>query len=369
METLQRFATEAARDFNNTLTVINGYAGLLVAQTRLPDDARAALQQIYAAGERAAAISRRLLLFGRAEAAPARPVDVNAGLRAFAGPLADLLGKDISLDFELAADVPPISADAGLLENLLTNLGHHARDAMRGRGDLLVRTRLHELGPGQCPASPRRPGRYACLSLELPGPALPADLLSRAFEPFAIPRRSPGDGLGLCLAVVGSLAVAHRGWAEAENTPAGSALHVFLPAHEGVLEAGSAATASPRADASADRGGETILLVEDEAPVREFARAVLQAASGRDALETWKWHADRIHLLVTDLVLPDDFDGLDLAARLRAEKPALPVLCTSGIPGDALHARSAALGGVRFIAKPYAIQHLAQAVRACIDHT
>lgn len=376
-ESLRRFAIGTAQDFNNALTVINGYAGLLIAQPEMPEGARAALQQIYAAGERAASMSRRLLLLGRAEATPDRLVDLNAGVRASAGALAALLGRDIALDFELAADLPPVAGDAGLLENILTNLAHHVRDAMHARGRLLVRTRLCELAPDQCPAAPRRPGRYARLSLEHDGAAFAAENLPRVFEPFAIPRRSPGDGLGLCLAVVGGVAAAHRGWAEAENAPAGpgARLHVFLPARDGALPDPVEPGSGPRAATGAVRGGETILLVEDEAPVREFARAVLQsqgyrvlqAADGRGALETWKWHADRIHLLVTDLVLPDDFDGLELARRLRAERSALPVLCTSGVPGDALHDRADAMGGVRFVAKPYAIQHLTQAVRACLD--
>ena len=373
---IQRFATGVARDFNNALTIINGYASLLIAQPELPDDARIALQQIYAAGERAAAMSRRLLLVGLQETTPDHPVDLNGGLRASGGTLATLLGRDVSLDFELAAGLPQIAADAGLIENLVTNLAHHARDAMQGRGKVLVRTRLRELGPDECARAPRRPGRFACLSVEYSGPALSAEALSRAFEPFAIPRRSPGDGLGLCLAAVGGVAAAHRGWAEAENLAgSGVALHVFVPVHDGAAPPGLLPASALSSAEPAVRGGETILLVEDEGPVREFARAVLQgqgyrvlqAASGRDAIETWKWHSERIRLLVTDLVLPDDFDGLELARRLRAEKPALPVLCTSGIPGDALHVRAAALGGVRFVAKPYAIQHLTQTVRTCLD--
>ena len=376
LEQIQRFATGVAQDFNNALTVINGYASLLIAQPNLPDDTRVALQQIYAAGERAAAMSRRLLLVGLEEATPDRLLDLNDGLRASAGTLVTLLGKDVSLDFELAAGLPQIAADAGLIENLLTNLAHHARDAMHGRGKVLVRTRLRELPPDECSRTPRRPGRFACLSLEYSGPAFSPESLSLAFEPFSIPRRSPGDGLGLCLAAAGSVASAHRGWAEAENLAgSGAALHIFLPVHEGALPRALISTSTLSTTAPAGRGGETILLVEDEGPVREFARAVLQnqgyrvlqAASGRDAIETWKWHSERIRLLVTDLVLPDDFDGLELARRLRAEKPALPILCTSGIPGETLHARAAELGGVRFVAKPYAIQHLTQTVRACID--
>ena len=181
--------------------------------------------------------------------------------------------------------------------------------------------------------------------------------------------------MGLSLAIVGSVVSSHHGWAEAENSADGSAtaFHVYLPALEDAAAPAPSLDAAPPAAARSGAGGETILLVEDEAPVREFTRAVLQAegyrvlqaASGRDALESWKWHSERIRLLITDFVLPDDFDGLDLARRLQAEKPALPVLCTSGIPGDILQPEASPLR-LRFLPKPYAIQQLIRTVRDCL---
>ena len=185
-DALQLFAEGVSRDLSNALTVINGYAGLLSARSDLPEDARAALQQIYAAAERATAISRRMLLFGRAKAGRPQPSDLNAGVRASAGPIAAALGKGIALDLELAADLPPIAAEPGLFENLLVNLAHHARDATRGRGRLVIRTWVRELAPEDCRHSPRRPGRFVGISIQDSGPPLPPDLFARAIEPFAI---------------------------------------------------------------------------------------------------------------------------------------------------------------------------------------
>lgn len=375
-DALQLFAEGASRDLSNALTVINGYAGLLSARPDLPEDARAALQQIYAAAERATAISRRMLLFGRAKAGRPQPADLNAGVRASAGPIAAALGKGIALDFELAADLPPIAAEPGLFENLLVNLAYHSRDAMRGRGRLVIGTWVRNLAPEDYRYPPRRPGRFVGISVHDSGPSLPPDLLTRAFEPFAVPRRLPGDGHGLSLAVVGKLAAAHDGWAEAEAAPdgGGTVFHVFLPALSASALRAPALSAAPVSEGARPRSGETVLLVEDEAPVREFARSVLQsegyrvlqAANGRDALETWKWHGERIQLLITDLVLPDDFDGLELVARLQSQNPALPALCTSGLPPEAL-GRLSAPGPLRFLPKPYAVRHLAEAAREMLD--
>ncbi|MBC8009549.1 MAG: response regulator [Burkholderiales bacterium] len=376
MEALGRLAGGIAHDFNNLLTVINGYATLALGHGDVPDQFLHPLQQIYSAGERAADLARRLLVFARQAEMRLTPIDLNSALRAATTMLGGLVGERIRLELALSPRLPLVEADASMIEQVLTNLAVNARDAMPAGGRLTFRTDLVEFD--ETPArhhDRRRPGTFVRLSVGDTGTGIPPDVLPRIFEPFFTTKKT-GPGAGLGLAMIFGILADHRGWVEVESEPGqGSTFHLFLPA----APAGS--TLAPHSpDASPDRaptmdGNETILLVEDEAPVREFTRAVLrhhgyrvlQATSGNDALETWKWHSSRISLLLTDRVLPGQLDGLELARRLQAEKPSLKVLCTSGYSRDLPDHRDPASRAIRFLQKPYQPALLARTIRDCLD--
>jgi CheY-like chemotaxis protein len=204
------------------------------------------------------------------------------------------------------------------------------------------------------------------------GCGIPPENLDRIFEPFFTTKEA-GHGTGLGLAMVFGIVQQHQGWIELESAMGvGTCFRIMLPA---ASEAAVVPARRPARTVAVSGGSETMLLVEDEPAVREFAVAVLrshgyrvlQAGSGIDALEVWKWHGSRIALLVTDLVMPDGLGGVELAARLRKEKPALKVVLTSGYASGAIGEEFRPPAGTHFIQKPYRPQVLAQAVRDALD--
>ncbi len=397
MEALGRLAGGVAHDFNNLLTVINGYASHTLARRDLPEHVVHPLRQIYSAGERAANLTRRLLVFSRKEAMNLKPLDMNACIQETVTLLGRLIGEDIALSLLLAPGLPPVEADAGMIEQVLMNLAVNARDAMPAGGQVIIRTEPREIDASEARTQPaRRAGRFVRLSVTDTGAGIPAEVLPRIFEPFFTTKKS-GESTGLGLAMIFGIAEKHRGWVEVESRVAeGTTFHVFIPALPDAESECPPASGSASAPASGPApsagpapgvdpapisrpggasGGETILLVEDEQAVREFARAVLQhhgyrvlqAASGKDALETWKWHGPRIRLLLTDLVLPDDLSGLELARRLRVEAPELKVILASGYSRDRIDRHSPLPGTIRFLQKPYQPRLLAEVVRETLD--
>jgi hypothetical protein len=261
------------------------------------------------------------------------------------------------------------------MEQVIMNLAVNARDAMPNGGTLAIATEHLTLDDAAAHRHREaRPGRFVCLSVRDTGSGISAENLPRVFEPF-FTTKAAGHGTGLGLAMVYGIVQQHQGWIELESTPgAGTCFRILLPA--GSPETADPAGRSAKA-AAAGRGSETILLVEDEPAVREFAVAVLsghgyrvlQAGSGIEALEVWKWHAARIALLFTDLVLPDGLGGVELAARLRREKPALRVVLASGYANETIGAEFRPPAGTHFIHKPYKPQVVAQAVRDALDDT
>jgi hypothetical protein len=283
----------------------------------------------------------------------------------------------------------------------------NARDAMPKGGTLTIameHVTLDAAAPHRHPEA--RPGEFVCLSVRDTGCGIPPENLPRIFEPF-FTTKAAGHGTGLGLAMVFGIVQQHQGWIEVESTvdvgtcasqfsdmggtpmprgtgvppvgweatavrPAGTCFRILLPAapHAAILSAGR-----PAKPGTAGGGAETVLLVEDEPAVREFAGTVLrshgyrvlQAGSGIEALEIWKWHGSRIALLVTDLVLPDGLGGEELAVRLRQEKPALRVVLTSGYANETIGEEFRPSAGTHFIRKPYKPQVLAQAVRDALD--
>jgi two-component system cell cycle sensor histidine kinase/response regulator CckA len=216
-----------------------------------------------------------------------------------------------------------------------------------------------------------RAGEFVRLSVRDTGCGIPPENLRHIFEPFFTTKEA-GHGTGLGLATVFGIVQQHQGWIELESkVGAGTCFRIMLPAVPRV----AAAPARRPAKAAAAGGSETILLVEDDPAVREFAVAVLrsrgyrvlQACSGVEALEVWKWHAAKISLLFSDLVMPDGLGGVELAARLRREKPSLKVVLTSGYAKEAIGQEFHPPVGAHFIHKPYKPQALAEAVRDALN--
>jgi two-component system, cell cycle sensor histidine kinase and response regulator CckA len=375
MEAVGQLAGGLAHDFNNVLTVVIGYARLLLDYGSLPPDAIEPVTQIYSAGTRAANLTRQLLIFSRKQPVIRRAVDLNQIAGEIVDMLRRLIGAHIKLELELAPNACTIDADSGMIEQVLMNLAVNARDAMSGGGTLVISTRATTIGETEIRNNPQeRPGDFICLTVRDTGCGISAENLNRVFEPF-FTTKAAGHGTGLGLAMAFGTVKQHGGWIEVESTVGvGTSFRIFLPAAPVPILVTPNRLAKV---ASAGRGSETVLLVEDEGAVREFAVSVLrnlgyrvlQACSGVDALEVWKWHGPRISLLFTDLVMPDGMSGVELATRLRREKPVLKIVLTSGYTNEATTGGLPTPPGTHFIHKPYKPQALAQAVRDALDGT
>jgi len=372
MEAIGQLAGGIAHDFNNLLTVISGHASLLLDTSHFSPEKQESLRQIYTAGERAASLTRQLLVFSRKQQMHSEVLDLNDIVDSLSKLLRRLIGEHIELELALAAKAPLIEADPSMMEQVLMNLVVNARDAMSKGGSIRIATEAVTLTAGDIqPNSNARPGEFVRLLVADQGSGIPAEVLPHIFEPFFTTKEA-GKGTGLGLATVFGIVKQHRGWVDLDTAVnVGTTFRIYLPATPN-----AANVARPeRAEVGFNGGQETILLVEDEASVRDFAAAVLQkygyrvlrANSGPEALETWKWHNARIALLVTDMVMPENMTGLELAKILRGERPTLQVICTSGYSSDAMTDFLSPSPGVSFLHKPYQPRTLAKAVRDALD--
>jgi PAS domain S-box-containing protein len=372
MEAIGLLAGGIAHDFNNMLTVINGRARLLLDTDNFVPDVTDSIRQIYIAGERAARLTRQLLVFSRKQFMQSQPVDLNVLTEEVVRMLRPIIGEQISLELDLKARTPVVLGDASMLEQVVMNLAVNSRDAMPRGGRLLISTEIRNITPADCLRNPEAVcGPYVCLQVHDTGCGIAPEILPRIFEPF-FTTKAAGKGTGLGLSTVFGIIKHQGGWIEVRSKAGfGTTFTTFLPLSS---ENAIAAEAVP-AVANVLGGNETILLVEDESIVREFASAVLrsygyrvlQAGSGPEALELWPWHSAKIALLLTDLVMPDEVSGIELAKRLREEKPELKVIYASGYSPESSAPGFSALKGLNFLHKPYAPKTLAQMVREVLD--
>src|ERR1043166_2507284 len=319
MESVGQLAAGVAHDFNYLLTIIQGHAGLLPS-TGSPDPlARESVRQISLAAERAANLTRQLLMFIRKQTMQPRLLDLNEVIANIFKMLRALAGDQVTLRRNLAASLPPIHADPGMLEQVLVNLAVNARDAMPKGGLLQIETFHAEIDAAYVQQQPEaRPGLFVGVSVSDSGHGMDARTLERIFEPFFTTKEA-GKGTGLGLALVYGIVKQHQGWLEVQSQPGkGSPFKVFLPASSKARAAPDPAQPGP-----APGGHETILLVEDEASLRDLVQEVLRkkgytvltAQTGRGALQVWEKHKVEIDLLLTDMMMPEGVSGAELAAR------------------------------------------------------
>ncbi|MEW6159684.1 MAG: PAS domain S-box protein [Verrucomicrobiota bacterium] len=372
MEAVGQLAGGIAHDFNNILTVIRGYTDLVLLHSRLPLETRNQVEQIAHSAERASKLTRQLLAFSRRQFMQFTTLDLNELLRNLTSMLQRLLGEHIRLELNLESPLPAIRADAGMIEQVLVNLAVNSRDAMPRWGRLLIQTSVQDVTADYCRAHAEAlPGRFLRLDVIDTGCGMDAETLQHLFEPFYT-TKGVGKGTGLGLSTVYGIVKQHNGWIQVHSKlDAGTAFRIFFP-----LTAQSAPAAQPvLPNPGVKTGGETILLVEDEGPLREMARTILErygyrvlpASSGPDALKMWKTHRDEIQLLLTDIVMPEGMTGRELALTLLKDRPDLKVLYTSGYSVDFVEGDLYLREGVNFLPKPYTGQALSQAVRSSLD--
>jgi PAS domain S-box-containing protein len=371
MEAIGQLAGGIAHDFNNLLTAILGYAKFAADALVPGDQRRLDVEQVIKAAQRAAGLTKQLLAFSRKQVLRSTLVDLNALVTGVSQMLSLLIGEHIEIEMVLAPDLGLVRADAGQLEQVVINLAVNARDAMGQGGRLTLETanlQLHAASgsPGQAVI----PGWYVMLAVIDRGVGMDEDTKQHLFEPF-FTTKEPGKGTGLGLATVHGIVKQSDGYIWVDSVAGrGSAFKVYLPRIERPVEvdASAARLRSP------DEGSETVLVVEDEAGVRNLARRilenagyhVLEAANGRDAEMIFAQNRDAIDLLVTDVIMPR-LNGPDLFRRLVAEKPGLKVVYVSGYATEAM-ARQVGLDRSQpYVQKPFTADQLASQVRNVLD--
>jgi len=372
MEAFGQLAGGVAHDFNNLLTIIEGHVALLQLKESITAEQAGGLAEISKAAERAANLTRQLLTFSRRQLFQPKPVDLNDIVANTTKMLQRLIGEHIGLETHFAPGGAPITADRTMMEQILINLAVNSRDAMSKGGRLIIQTTAITISETDAAANPKaRPGAFIRLSVTDTGCGIAPKEMERIFEPF-FTTKEVGKGTGLGLATVFGIVTQHHGWIEVKsNVNEGATFHIHLPR---LAESKKFQTEFSRAPEI--RGGnETILLVEDEAPVRSLARTLLErkgyhiieADSGLSALEIWQQQRDAIDLLFTDMVMPAGISGRELAARLLAEKPGLKVIYSSGYTDDMLGENSPLRNNPNFLEKPFNSHKLLKQVRDCLD--
>lgn len=371
MDALGSLAAGIAHDFNNVLGVILGQGELLLQKLAPSDASRRRVEQICEAGRRAASLTERLLAFSRQQIRQPSLLDLNGVVEHFSNMVASLIGEDVTLVRLLDPELGRVSADASQIEQILMNLVVNARDAMPGGGGITIQTSNMEMDEAFARQHARtKQGPYVLLTVRDTGTGMDEQTAAQIFEPF-FTTKEVGKGTGLGLSTVYGIVKQSGGHISVESTLGeGTTFSIYLPR---VTEAAAAEKWEKKAAPPA-RGGETILLVEDAAPLREVAReflkgagyAVLEAGDAAEALEASEHYSAEISLLITDVVLPG-INGHELAERLISRRPRTKVLYISGYTDDGVVRHGVLQSEIAFLKKPFTQDALTQKVRELLD--
>jgi two-component system cell cycle sensor histidine kinase/response regulator CckA len=368
MEAVGRLAGGVAHDFNNLLTVIQGYAELLGASLANDPERRESMGEIVRAAERAAALTRQLLAFSRRQVLETRILDLGEVVADTEKMLRRLIGEDLEVVVVKPATLGHVKADPGQIEQVLLNLAVNSRDAMPGGGRLTLELADVNLDAPFTTSHDSIPsGRYVVVSVRDTGNGMDAETLSHLFEPF-FTTKEKGKGTGLGLATVFGIVKQSGGYVDVASAPgAGTTFRVYLPRSD------ARTTSGVRPRVSSRSGSETVLVVEDEAAVRNLVRAVLErkgyvvlvAQDGAAALELVDKHTGVIHVLLTDVVMPG-MNGRELATLVTARRPKVKVIFMSGYAAG-VPAEFGAEGGPAFLSKPFNERTLTAKLREVLD--
>ena len=371
MEAIGRLAGGVAHDFNNLLTVINGYSAQALTELSKSDPFHEEFGEIARAGDRAAGLTRQLLAFSRRQMLQPQVFNANEVVGDMDKMLRRVLGEDIELATILNPRLEPILADRGQLEQVIMNLAVNARDAMPNGGKLTIETAPAELDRAYADYHPSvKPGRYAMIAVSDSGQGMDETTKARIFEPF-FTTKAPGQGTGLGLSTVYGIVEQSGGtiWVYSELGK-GTTFKIYFPraAATGVAPEG------PRGAVRPAGGSETVLIVEDDESVAKLIRTLLQhagytvleAKNGKDALHLLTTHSGAVHLVVTDMVMPQ-MSGWELLQKIGEFRPGLKALFMSGYTDNALLRQGMATSQTPFLQKPFTPTALVSKVREVID--
>jgi two-component system cell cycle sensor histidine kinase/response regulator CckA len=373
MDAVGRLAGGVAHDFNNLLTIITSYSELALDSVTPGSPLEDKVQQILLAARRAAKLTRQLLAFSRKQPQALRVTDLNQVIADIARTLPRLIGEDISCNFVPGTGLAPVRVDPIQIEQILMNLAANARDAMPQGGKLCIETSSIELDEAYIHHKPAviPIGRYALITISDTGAGIPAEDVAHIFEPFYT-TKAPGEGTGLGLATVYGIVKQNKGyvWVYSEQGR-GTIFKIYLPCAVGNTRVASEEEIVR--NQNLPRGSETILLVEDEHAVRratsEFLTlqgyTVLEARDGLDALAVAKSHGSIIHLVVTDVVMPNMSGGL-LAQELLKYRPETKLLFVSGYAGKTVLDHKVFGLSANFLQKPFTLKEFSTKVRSAL---
>jgi two-component system, cell cycle sensor histidine kinase and response regulator CckA len=371
MEAIGRLSGGIAHDFNNLLGVMIGYSQLLKRKLKAEPELSEYAEEIEKAGQRAASLTRQLLAFSRQQILTPTVLDLNALVSDMEKMLPRLIGEDIEVRIALEPHLGTVKADRGQIEQVIMNLAVNARDAMPNGGTLTVHTANSELDEFYTREHPgAKPGRYITLAVRDSGIGMDRDTIARIFEPF-FTTKELGKGTGLGLATVYGIVKQSGGYIAVDSLPGqGACFQIFLPRVD-ELAAPAPVTVSlePRA-----KGSETILLAEDAEPLRKLAKSLLEghgfrvlaAKDGEEALELAQRHSGRIHLLLTDVVMPG-MNGRMLGERLLNTRPETQVLYMSGYTDSFIAGHGVLDQKTNLLYKPFTEEALVERVRTILD--
>ncbi len=373
MESVGRLAGGVAHDFNNMLSVILGYTELALDKADISEPLHADLKEVYNAAKRSVEITRQLLAFARKQTISPRLLDLNETVEGMLKMLRRLIGEDIDLAWLPGSGTSLVMVDPSQIDQILANLCVNARDAISGVGKVTIETDNVTFDAAYCDDHPGSvPGDFVLLAVSDDGCGMDKETLDHVFEPF-FTTKGLGQGTGLGLATVYGIVKQNNGlinvYSEVEK---GTTCRIYLPRH-----AGEASLSEMRGGAEIPKGrGETVLIVEDDASILKLAKsmiemlgyAVLDATTPARAVDLAQKHAGKIHLLLTDVVMPE-MNGRDLAGQLQILYPDLKVLYMSGYTANVIAHRGVLESGVSFIQKPFSVRDLADKVRETLGQT
>ncbi|HLP42110.1 MAG TPA: ATP-binding protein, partial [Fibrobacteria bacterium] len=372
VEALEQLAGGIAHDFNDLLTAINGYGALAMEGLEPGSPRFAFLSEILKAGERAATLTRQLLMFSRKREVDERIWNLNDILTGMEPVIRVLTGEHIQLRLRKDPGLGGIRVDRVQVEQIIMNLLLNARDAMPNGGILTLETARRNGPFGDTVLKSMKEGPHTVLTVGDTGPGMPPEVLSRIFEPF-FTTKEPGSAAGLGLSVVLGLVEKSSGDLSVRSEPGkGAVFEIYFLEVAGPDE--TPAAPPEKARQPTDRGHEVLLLVEDEDQVRRFAAkvleslgySVLQASNGKEALERLEKDPSAIDLLISDLIMPD-LGGIALAGQARRKYPGLPVLFISGYSESAVVRLEMGGVGAAFLQKPFSPHELAEKVREVLN--
>ena len=376
MEAIGSLAAGIAHDFNNMLTVIQSGTSWAVAAPNLPADLSLQLGYVLEAGDKAAALTRQLLVFSRTQPAARLQIDPSDVVHKMEPMLRRIIGEDIILAVLCTSHGRTIMADVAHFEQILMNLVVNARDALPSGGSIrIVVDSVMTTTPNSRLQSSLRLKSHLRLRVIDNGVGMPPEVQARIFEPF-FTTKGPEKGTGLGLSTVYGLVRQHEGWIEVESAPNhGTTFRLHFPE---CAETTAQPTECGESTALSRGHGERILAVEDEPAVREMLSTLLTdhgyevvvAQDGPSALKEWEAHGGQFDLLVTDMIMPGGINGADLARQLRRASPSLSVLLATGYNDEMMEGLDFADAGPtpRLLRKPYDLTRLLHAVQQALPH-